>query len=87
MYNAQSYAIQIERLLKLPSHSADKIANNPLNFLKKFLDEMYEKSEDKAKLIDDFDEKYSNYKNTHLINWTEKDAEQLVKDLRKIFYN
>lgn len=87
MYNPQSYAIQIESLLKLPSHTADKIAKNPFEFLKGFLDKAYEKSEDKARLIDAFDEKYANYKNTHLINWTEADAKQLVEDLREIFHN
>ena len=50
MYNAHSYAYRIERMLKLPMHSADAIAHNPLQYLKGFLDKEYEKSDVKCLL-------------------------------------
>lgn len=84
MYNAHSYAHSIEVILKLPSHSADKIEKDPLGYLKSFLDAIYEKSEKKARLIDTFDDKYKKYEGQHFINWAEEDAAQMVKDLRAI---
>lgn len=87
MYNAHNYAISIEKLLKLPVHTANEIEKNPLAYLKSFLDEIYEKDETTARLIDAFDEKYGQYTGKHLINWDEADAAQMVKDLRKIFLN
>ena len=85
MYNAHSYAISIERMLNLPYQTSNQIENNPLDFMKGFLDKIYNESKEKARLIDVFDEKYSKYQNAHLHNWDEEDAKQFVKDLRVIF--
>lgn len=85
MYNAHSYAVSIERMLNLPYQTANQIENNPLDFIKSFLDKIYNESEEKARLIDVFDGKYSKYQNAHLRNWDEEDAKQFVKDLRVIF--
>lgn len=85
MDKAHSYALSIERLLKLKTYAADDIAKNPLAYLKSFLDAIYEKDEAKARLIDAFDDKYEQYKDKHLLNWDEADAAQMVKDLREIF--
>lgn len=85
MYNAHNYAISIERLLKLPTQTANEIEKNPLAYLKSFLDAIYEKDESKARLIDAFDDKYEQYKDKHLLNWDEVDAAQMVKALREIF--
>lgn len=84
MYNAHSYAISIEKLLKLPTQAANEIEQNPLAYLKSFLDAIYEKDKSKARLIDAFDDKYEQYKDRHLINWEEADTAQMVKDLREI---
>lgn len=85
MYNAHSFAYEIEKILKLPSQEADKIAHNPLEYLKEFLDKEYDKSEEKAEQIDKFDAKYGKYEGKSLENWEEADSAQMVKDLRKIF--
>lgn len=85
MYNAHSYAISIQHILKLPSQEANKIAHNPLGYLKRFLDEEYNKSEEKAEQVNKFDEKYGKYKDKSLENWEEADTAQMVKDLRQIF--
>ncbi len=84
MYNPHSYAVDIEKILKAPYQTANEIGKNPLEYLKSFLDTVYEKSEEKARLIDSFDDKYNKYKNVPLINWNEEDAAQMVKDLRFI---
>ena len=84
MYNPHSYAVSIEKILKAPYQTANEIEKNPLEYLKSFLDTVYEKSEEKAKLIDSFDDKYNKYENVPLIKWNEDDAEQMVKDLRVI---
>ena len=84
MFNPQSYAVDIEKLFNFPFHSADKIRKNPLEFLKSTLDGLYVKSEEKARLIDAFDEKYSKYKDTILDQWDEADIIQMIKDLREI---
>ena len=55
MYNAHSYACRIETILKVPSQQAYEIERNPLNYLKGFLDKEYDKSTEKANLIDKFD--------------------------------
>lgn len=85
MYNAHSYARDIERILKLPFGESYNITRNPIEYLKEFLDKEYEKSEEKAEQIDKFDEKYGKYKNKLLENWEEADTAQMVKDLRQIF--
>ena len=85
MYNAHSYAYRIERMLKLPMHSADEIANNPLQYLKGFLDKEYEKSDVKARLIDAFDDKYGKYMGMSLEKWEENDTIQMVNELKEIF--
>lgn len=84
MFNAHSYAISIEKLLNVPAGSADAIERNPLEYMKGFLDKEYDKSEEKATLIDEFDEKYGKYKDMRLGEWSEADAAQMVKDLREI---
>ena len=83
MYNAHSYAYNIEKLFKLPLHEADKIAHNPLEYLKGFLDK-YDKSEEKANLIEKFDAQYEKYTGKQLEEWEEADTIQMVKDLREI---
>lgn len=84
MYNPHSYAVDIEKILKAPYQTANEIEKNPLEYLKSFLDTIYEKTEEKARLIDSFDDKYNKYKNVPLINWNEEYAAQMVKDLRFI---
>lgn len=84
MYNPQSYAVSIEKILKAPLHAADIIAKNPLEYMKGYLDVVYEKSDEKARLIDTFDDKYKKYENVPLMNWREEDATQMVADLRNI---
>ena len=85
MYNPRNYAISIEKILGTPQSLTGEIENNPLSFLSSFLDKRYDLDEATAELIDSFDEKFSKYKGLPLINWEEKDAEQLVKDLKRIF--
>lgn len=85
MYNPRNYAISIEKILGTPQSLTGEIENNPLSFLSSFLDKRYDLNEATAELIDSVDEKFSKYKGLPLINWEEKDAEQLVKDLRRIF--
>lgn len=84
MYNPHNHAIAIEKILKAPYQTANEIERNPLEYLESYLDAVYEKSEEKARLIDSFDDKYKKYKNVSLINWNEEDAIQMVKDLRII---
>ena len=86
MYNAHSYAISIERLIQAPCQAANDIEKQPLEYIKGFLDKIYEQSPEKANLIDIFDEKYGKYKNMHLLNWKEEDTAQMVKDLRDIMF-
>ncbi|MBP3447310.1 MAG: hypothetical protein J6K64_08575 [Clostridia bacterium] len=85
MYNPRNYAISVEKILGTPQYLTGEIENNPLSFLSSFLDEKYNSDEATTQLIDSFDEKFSKYKGLPLANWEEKDAEQLVKDLRRIF--
>lgn len=85
MYNPRSYAIIIERTLGTPEYLTGEIEKDPLAFLESFLDKAYEENGTKAKLIDLFDEKYANYKNTPLRNWAEEDAKQMTDDLKKIY--
>ena len=85
MYNPRNYARDIERILGVSQSSTGEIERNPLDFLSSFLDEKYKLNETNAKLIDSFDEKFSKYKNVHLKDWSEEDAQQLVKDLRQIY--
>ena len=85
MYNPRNYAISIEKILGTPQSLTGEIENNPLSFLSSFFDKRYDLNEATAELIDSVDEKFSKYKGLPLINWEEKDAEQLVKDLRRIF--
>lgn len=85
MYNAHAYAHNIERMLKLPMNSADDIARNPLGYLKILLNKEYDKSDEKAQLIDKFDATYGKYEGIRMEDWEESDAAQFVKDLRKIF--
>ena len=85
MYNPRNYARDIERILGISQSSTGEIEKNPLDFLSSFLDEKYKLNETNAKLIDSFDEKFSKYKNVHLKDWLEEDAQQLVKDLRQIY--
>ena len=85
MYNPRNYARDIERILGIPQSSTGEIERNPLEFLSSFLDEKYKTNETNAKLINSFDEKFSKYKNVHLKDWLEEDAQQLVKDLRQIY--
>lgn len=84
MYNPHNYAVDIEKILKAPYQTANVIEKDPLEYMKSFLDAIYEKSEEKARLIDSFDDKYNKYKNIPLINWDKEDAAQMVKDLRII---
>lgn len=84
MYNPHSYAVSIEKILKVPYQAANEIEKNPIEYLRSFLDAVYQKSEEKAKLIDAFDDKYDKYKNVSLINWDEENAAQMAKDLRTI---
>lgn len=84
MYNPHNYAVDIEKILKVPYQTANVIEKDPLEYMKSFLDAIYEKSEEKARLIDSFDDKYNKYKNIPLINWDKEDAAQMVKDLRII---
>ncbi len=83
-YNPHSYAVSIEHLFNLPYQSAYEIEENPLGYLKNILDDLYEQSDEKSKLIDKFDDKYNKYKHTHLRDWDEVDASQMLKDLRQI---
>ena len=85
MYNPRNYAISIERILGTPQYLTGEIEKNPISFLSSFLDAKYESDESKIELINAFDEKFSKYKNVPLCNWDEKDAKQLIDDLRKIF--
>ena len=85
MYNPRNYARDIERILGVSQSSTGEIERNPLDFLSSFIDEKYKLNETNAKLIDSFDEKFSKYKNVHLKDWSEEDAQQLVKDLRQIY--
>lgn len=85
MYNAHSYARDIERILKLPFGESYKIERNPFEYLKGFLDKEHDKSAEKANLIGKIDEKYGKYKGKSLKNWEEADTQQMVKDLREIF--
>lgn len=85
MYNAHSYARDIERILKLPFGESYNIERNPLEYLKGFLDKEHDKSAEKANLIGKVDEKYGKYKGKSLENWEEADTMQMVKDLREIF--
>ena len=85
MYNPRNYAISIEKILGTPQSLTGEIENNPLAFLSSFLDKRYDLDEATAELIDSFDKIFSKYKGLPLINWEEKDAEQLVKYLRRIF--
>lgn len=84
MYNPHNYAVDIEKILKVPYQTANVIEKDPLEYMKSFLDAIYEKSEEKARLIDSFDDKYNKYKNIPFINWDKEDAAQMVKDLRII---
>lgn len=84
MYNPRNYAIAIEKILGTPQSLTGEIEKNPLVFLESFLEEKYKANETNAKLIDSFDEKFSKYKDVHLKDWSEKDAQQLVKSLRQI---
>lgn len=84
MYNPRNYAVAIEHMLKTSYQAATEIEKNPLGYIESFLDDIYEKSEEKARMIDSFDEKYKKYKDVHLMNWNEEDASQMVKDLRAI---
>lgn len=85
MYNAHSYAYSIERMLKLPMHSADEIARNPLGYLEILLNKEYDKSDEKARLIDKLDAVYGKYNGIRMEDWEETDAAQFVKDLREVF--
>lgn len=85
MYNPRSYAIIIERTLGTPEYLTGEIEKDPLAFLASFLDKIYETNEAKAKLIDQFDEKYAKYKNTPLCSWAKEDAKQMTDDLKKIY--
>jgi len=85
MYNPHNYAIQIEKILGTPQHLTGEIEKDPLTFLSSFLDKKYDSSENSAQLIEDFDNKYSKYRNAHLLKWDEEDAKQLINDLRIIF--
>lgn len=58
---------------------------NPLQYLKGFLDKEYEKSDEKARLIDTFDDKYGKYMGMSLEKWEENDTTQMVNDLKEIF--
>ena len=85
MYNPRNYARAIERILGIPQSSTGEIENNPLSFLSSFLDEKYNSNETNAKLIGSFDDKFSKYKDAHLKDWAEEDAEELVKELKQIY--
>ena len=85
MYNPRSYAIRIEKILGTPEHLTGEIEKDPLEFLKSFLDKVYDDNREKAKLIDLFDEKYAKYGNTPLCNWMEEDAKQMTDDLKAIY--
>lgn len=85
MYNPRNYAIQIEKILGTPQYLTGEIEKDPLSFLSSFLDKTYDASEKSAQLIADFDDKYSKYRNTHLLKWKEEDAKQLVNDFKIIF--
>ena len=88
-YNAHSYAVAIEiflrKLGKVSVHIADDIEKNPLEYLNGFLNEEYEKSEEKKQLVVGFDDKYKKYKGKKLGEWEEQDVIQMIKDLREIF--
>ncbi|MBQ8055417.1 MAG: hypothetical protein IJ270_01195 [Paludibacteraceae bacterium] len=85
MYNPRNYAIAIERILGTPEYLTGEIEKDPLAFLSSFLDKKYDTDKRIAKLIDEFDEKFSKYKTVPLCSWFEEDAKQLVDDLKKIY--
>lgn len=84
MYNAHSHARDIERILKLPFGEAYNIERNPIGYINGFLDKEYDKSEEKANLIEKFDAQYGKYEGKRLEEWEEADTIQMVKDLREI---
>ena len=85
MYNPRNYARRIEKILGTPEYLTGEIERDPLAFVSSFLDKKFDSNERCAKLIDAFDDKYSKYKDTNLINWDEKDAKQFTDDLKAIF--
>ena len=86
MFNAHSYAITMEKLLKTSLHSADEIERNPLEFLKGLLDVEYDKSEEQAERINKFDDTYGKYNGVRLGEWEEADVIQMIKDLKEILH-
>ena len=86
-YNPQSYAVSLEHKYHLPLGDADKIRRDPMGYFKGWIDKEYDKSSEKAALIDAFDKKYGSYEGKKLDEMTEELAVEFVKDLADILEN
>ena len=85
MYNPHSYAISIERMIKAPTNSAGEIEADPLGYISDILDRLADGLDDKKQQqVFDFDDRYEQYKGMPFAYWDENDADQMVKDLRKL---
>lgn len=89
MFNAQTYAVQVERMLLKRGlsgvHSADTIRENPVLYLHGALDAYRKNSNEFRNALDNFWEKYDKYENMSFDQLGEDLSAQLVADLSDLF--
>ena len=89
MFNPQSFAVNIERILTKRGYAtlgnAYLIAKDPIGYMDSVLKDYELMSEEHEKRSADFWDKYESYKGKSMGELGADLSQQLVKDIRKLF--